>query len=150
MRGGAVFRAVGVMPSKDDGAGTDTFDRISPMGNAEHRQRPSPYGMASGTFHHKTEWLSSVFRDALPDKDFYDRSATHRLIAATCRRLCRFARTSLHWHRLRLNGTARFPFCFSVFHSPSAIQGLPTDMPLCAVIPGVPFNQGITLTDGQV
>ena len=49
MRGGAVFRAVGVMPSKDDGAGTDTFDRISPMGNAEHRQRPSPYGVASGT-----------------------------------------------------------------------------------------------------
>ena len=99
---------------------------------------------------HKTEWLLSVFRDALPDKDFYDRSATHHLFAATCRRLCRFARTSLHWHRLRLNGTARFPFCFSVFHSPSAIQGLPTDMPLCAVIPGVPFNQGITLTDGQV
>lgn len=25
MRGGAVFRAVGVMPSKGDGAGTDTF-----------------------------------------------------------------------------------------------------------------------------
>lgn len=41
-------------------------------------------------------------------------------------------------------------FFFSEFLSPSAIEGLPTDMPLCAVTPGVPFNQGITLTDGQV
>ena len=53
---------------------------------------------------HKTEWLLSVFRDALLDKDFYDRSATHHLFAATCRRLCRFTRTSLHWHRLHLTG----------------------------------------------
>ena len=116
MRGGAVFRAVGVMPSKDDGAGTDTFDRISPMGNAEHRQQPSPYGMASGTFHHKTEWLSSVFRDALPDKDFYDRPLTHRLNSIHRKEQCRndgtFRSSSLR-HTSFLSGLHRFSF-FSV------------------------------------
>jgi len=42
-----------------------------------------------------------------------------------------------------LLGLPVFLFVFQRFHSPSAIEGLPTDMPLCAVIPGVPFNQGI-------
>ena len=80
-------------------------DRITPMGNAEHRQQPSPYGGHRGRcLYHKTVGRLSVFRDALPRKDFYDRSATHCLFAATCRRLCRFARSSLHWHRLRLIG----------------------------------------------
>ncbi|WP_301789846.1 hypothetical protein [Bacteroides caecimuris] len=33
--------------------------------------------------HHKTQCLLSVFLDALPNKDFYDRPATRSLIATT-------------------------------------------------------------------
>ena len=93
------------------------FDRISPMGNAEHRQRPSPYEWHRRRCrHHKTEWLSSVFRGALPDKDFYDRPLTHRLNSIHLKEQCRndgpFRSTSLR-HTSFLSGLPRFSF--SVF-----------------------------------
>ena len=64
------------------------FDRITPMGNAEHRQRPSPYEWHRRRCrHHKTEWLSSVFRGALPCMEFFDRPLTHRFIVKQMRRI---------------------------------------------------------------
>lgn len=111
------------------------IDRITPIGNAEHRQPPSPYGWASMTLPDtiRLYWRLSVFRVALPRKEFYDRSATHHLLAATCRILCRFARSSLHRHRLRLNGAARQSYFYCFFNNIQ--KGLRTvAMVLCIVI----------------
>jgi len=63
--------------------------------------------------HHKTEWLLSVFQDALPDKDFYDRPLTHRLHSIHRKEQCRndgpFRSTSLR-HTSFLSRLHRFLF----------------------------------------
>ena len=66
--------------------------------------------------HHKTEWLSSVFRGALPYKDFYDRPLTHRLNSIHRKEQCRNDgpfRSTLLRHTSFLSGLPRFYF-FSV------------------------------------
>lgn len=90
-----------------------TASRLWAMLNTDNHHRLM-VGIGDAAWYHKTDWRLSVFRVALPRKDFSNRSATHRLLAATSRRLCRFARSSRHWHRLRFIGAARFPFCFSM------------------------------------
>lgn len=102
-----------------------SVDRLTPMGNAEHRQRPSPYEWHRRRCrHHKTEWLPSVFRGALPDKDFYDRPLTHRLNSIHLKEQCRndgpFRSTSLR-HTSFLSGLHRFFFfqCSSPSPPPS-------------------------------
>lgn len=105
------------MPSKDDGVHTDTFRPHRAYGqlrNTENRQRLR--GLATATLmpHLRLFAVPPCSFSLLPDMDFYDRPATYRLSAATCRRLCRFARTSLHWHRLRLNG-AVLHICIMLF-----------------------------------
>lgn len=66
--------------------------------------------------HHKTEWLPSVFRGALLDKDFYDRPLTYRLNSIHRKEQCRndgpFRSASLR-HTSFLSGLHRFSF-FSV------------------------------------
>lgn len=94
-------------------------DRNTPMGNAsrntdnDHRLMERHRGRCR---HHKTEWLPSVFRGALPDKDFYDRPLTHRLNSIHLKEQCRndgpFRSTSLR-HTSFLSGLPRFSF--SVF-----------------------------------
>lgn len=59
------------------------IDRNTPVGNAEHRQPASPYGMASGTLPVTIRLNAVCPCSALPYMDFYDRSATHHLLAAT-------------------------------------------------------------------
>ena len=65
-------------------------DRNTPMGNAsrntdnDHRLMERHRGRCR---HHKTEWLSSVFRGALPCMEFFDRPLTLRFIVKQMRRI---------------------------------------------------------------
>lgn len=102
--------------------------------------------------HHKTEWLSSVFRDALPDKDFYDRPLTHRLNSIHRKEQCRndgsFRSTSLR-HTSFLSGLHRFFFfqCSSPSPPPSGRRQF---MFSRVFHPGKPFQQGVPSTSGSV
>lgn len=102
--------------------------------------------------HHKTEWLSSVFWGALPDKDFYDRPLTHRLNSIHRKEQCRndgpFRSTSLR-HTSFFSGLHRFLF-FSVFQSIAATVGSATIYVFTDFHPGEPFQQGVPSTSGSV
>ena len=130
-----------------------SVDRLTPMGNAEHRQRPSPYEWHRRRCrHHKTEWLPSVFRGALPDKDFYDRPLTHRLNSIHLKEQCSndgpFRSTSLR-HTSFLSGLHRFSF-FSVLQSIAATVGAATIYVFMGFHPGEPIQQGVPSTSGSV
>ena len=91
--------------------------------------------------HHKTEWLSSVFRDALPDKDFYDRHLTRRLNSIHRKEQCRNAgscRSSSLRHTSFLSGLPRFSF--SVFMSIAATAGAAKIYVFMGFHPGEPFQ----------
>lgn len=119
MRDGTVFRVCGDMPSTSDG-GQVHWHQLTALslwamlntGNG-HRLMEWHRGRCR---HHKTEWLSSVFRDALPDKDFYDRPLTHRLNSIHRKEQCRndgtFRSASLR-HTSFYRGCTDFSF-FSV------------------------------------
>lgn len=102
--------------------------------------------------HHKTEWLSSVFRGALPDKDFYDRPLTHRLNSIHRKEQCRndgtFRSTSLR-HTSFFIGAAPISI-FSVFQSIAATIGSATIYVFMGFHPGEPFQQGVPSTSGSV
>ena len=102
--------------------------------------------------HHKTEWLSSVFRDALPDKDFYDRPLTHRLNSIHRKEQCRndvsFRSASLR-HTSFFIGAAPISL-FSVFQSIAATVGSATIYVFTGFHPGEPFQQGVPSTSGSV
>ena len=101
--------------------------------------------------HHKTEWLSSVFRDALPDKDFYDRPLTHRLNSSHRKEQCRNAgscRSSSLRHTSFLSGLPRISF--SVFKSIAATIGSATIYVFMGFHPGEPFQSMRTDTSGSV
>ena len=101
--------------------------------------------------HHKTEWLSSVFRDALPDKDFYDRHLTRRLNSIHRKEQCRndgsFRSASLR-HTSFLRGCT--DFLFSVFQSIAATIWPATIYVFMVFHPGKPSQQGVPLTSGSV
>ena len=80
VRGGAVFRVGGSMPSNSIGRCLMPFDRISPMGCGWTPITGNASRWASGTllFTSETSCRLSVFRDAITCKEFYDRSVTHR------------------------------------------------------------------------
>ena len=100
--------------------------------------------------HHKTEWLSSVFRDALPDKDFYDRPLTHRLNSIHRKEQCRndgtFRSASLR-HTSFYRGCTDF---FPVFQSIAATVGSATIYVFMGFHPGEPFQQNVPSTSGSV
>ena len=71
-----------VMPSKGDGAGTDTFRPHRAYGqlrNTENRQRLRGLAMASPMPPLRLIAVPPCSFSLLPDKDFYDRPATCRL-----------------------------------------------------------------------
>ena len=71
-----------VMPSKGDGAGTDTFQPHRTYGqlrNTENRQRLRGLAMASLMPHRRLIAVPPCSFSLLPDKDFIDRPATCRL-----------------------------------------------------------------------
>ena len=91
--------------------------------------------------HHKTEWQSSVFRDALPDKDFYDRPLTPRLNSSHLKEQCRNAgscRSSSLRHTSFLSGQPRFSF--SVFNSIAATAEAAKIYVFMGFHPGEPFQ----------
>lgn len=102
--------------------------------------------------HHKTEWQSSVFRDALPDKDFYDRPLTYRLNSIHRKEQCRndgpFRSTSLRYTSFFF-GAAPISL-FSVFQSIVATVGSATIYVFTDFHPGEPFQQGVPSTSGSV
>lgn len=101
--------------------------------------------------HHKTEWQSSVFRDALPDKDFYDRPLTHRLNSSHRKEVCRNAgscRSPSLRHTSFLSGLPRFSF--SVFHSIAATAEAAKIYVFIGFHPGEPSQQGVPSTSGSV
>ena len=74
--------------------------------------------------HHKTKCRLSVFRDALPCMEFFDRSATRRLNSSHRKEQCRNAgscRSPSLRHTSFLSGLPRFSF--SVFMSIAATAG---------------------------
>lgn len=71
-----------VMPSKGDGAGTDSFRQHRAYGqlrNTENRQRLQGLATASLMPHRRLVAVPPCSYSLLPDKDFYDRPATFRL-----------------------------------------------------------------------
>ena len=95
------------MPSKGDGAGTDTFRPHRAHGqlrNTENRQRLRGLATASLMPPLRLIAVPPCSFSLLLDKDFFRQPVTHRLFAASNRRLCLFVRSSLHWHKLRLLG----------------------------------------------
>lgn len=101
--------------------------------------------------HHKTEWLSSVFRDALPDKDSCDRPLTPRLNSIHRKEQCRndgTFRSTLLRHTSFLSGLHRF--YFSVFQSIAATVGSATIYVFTGFHPGEPSQQGVPSTSGSV
>ena len=71
-----------VMPSKGDGAGTDTFRPHCAYGqlrNTENRQRLRGLATASLMPHRRLIAVPLCSLSLLPDKDFFDRPATCRL-----------------------------------------------------------------------
>lgn len=101
--------------------------------------------------HHKTVWLSSVFRDALPDKDFYDRHLTRRLNSIHRKEQCRndgSFRSASFRHTSFFAG--RTDFLFSVFQSIAATVWPATIYVFMVFHPGKPSQQGVPSTSGSV
>ena len=91
--------------------------------------------------HHKTEWQSSLLRDALPCMEFFDRSATRRLNSSHRKEQCRNAgscRSSSLRHTSFLSGLPRFSF--SVFHSIAATAEAAKIYVFMGFHPGEPFQ----------
>lgn len=101
--------------------------------------------------HHKTEWLSSVFRDALQDKDFYDRPLTPRLNSSHRKEQCRNAGScrfpSLRHTSFFIGAATVFFQCSTPSPPPQRRQRF---MFSWAFIRGSHFNQCVPITSGSV
>ena len=97
-----------IMPSKDDGAGTDIFRPPPAYGqlrNTENRQRLRGFATASLMPPLRLIAVPPCSLSQLPDKDFYDRPTTCRLFQQSTGRdsVTRLPALSAH-HRLALPG----------------------------------------------
>ena len=91
--------------------------------------------------HHKTKCRLSVFRDALPCMEFFDRSSTRRLNSSHRKEKCRNVgarRSSSLRHNSFLSGLPRFSF--SVFMSIATTVGAAKIYVFMGFHPGEPFQ----------
>lgn len=154
VREGVVFRVCGDMPSTSDGGQVHwhplTASRLWAKLNTDNGHRLMEWHRGRCR-HHKTEWLPSVFRGALPDKDFYDRPLTHRLNSIHRKEQCRndgpFRSTSLR-HTSFFIGAAPIPIfqCFNPSPPPSGRRRFMFSRPF---IRGSLFNKAYHQQVGQ-
>lgn len=110
-----------VMPSKGDGASTDTFRPHRAYGqlrNTENRQRLRGLVTASLMPYRRLIAVPPCFFSLLPDKNFYDRPATCRLFQQSTGRDCDNPPSFVvGLSQTRPAGTGQFhfsvPYCFS-------------------------------------